>query len=102
MPAKKLRGRIQDAVWQRLRELSLAPMSEALQGAHKKAEKAVSFTYWLADHCADFSAVCVFLDELKSDLIGVLFAQGPAIRAAYHAELRAMVYGAITASRAGK
>jgi CubicO group peptidase (beta-lactamase class C family) len=40
--------------------------------------------------------------DAKEKLIGVLFAQGPAIRAAYHAELRAMVYGAITASRAGK
>jgi CubicO group peptidase (beta-lactamase class C family) len=36
----------------------------------------------------------------KEKLIGILFAQGPAIRAAYHAELRAMVYGAMTASKA--
>jgi CubicO group peptidase (beta-lactamase class C family) len=36
-----------------------------------------------------------FVDP-KEKLIGLLFAQGPAIRAAYHAELRAMVYGALT------
>ena len=42
-----------------------------------------------------------FVDP-KEKLVGVLFAQGPAIRAAYHAELRAMVYGALTASKAGK
>jgi CubicO group peptidase (beta-lactamase class C family) len=40
--------------------------------------------------------------DAREKLIGVLFAQGPAIRAAYHAELRAMVYGAMTASKAGK
>jgi CubicO group peptidase (beta-lactamase class C family) len=38
----------------------------------------------------------------KEKLIGILFAQGPAIRAAYHAELRAMVYGAMTASEGAK
>ena len=42
-----------------------------------------------------------FVDP-KEKLVGVLFAQGPSIRAAYHAELRALVYGAITASRAAK
>ena len=31
----------------------------------------------------------------KEKLIGIVFVQGPAIRAAYHAELRAMVYGAV-------
>jgi CubicO group peptidase (beta-lactamase class C family) len=40
--------------------------------------------------------------DAKEKLIGILFAQGPAIRAAYHAELRAMVYGAMTASKGGK
>jgi CubicO group peptidase (beta-lactamase class C family) len=40
--------------------------------------------------------------DAKEKLIGILFAQGPAIRAAYHAELRAMVYGAMTASKAAK
>jgi CubicO group peptidase (beta-lactamase class C family) len=38
-----------------------------------------------------------FVDP-KEKLIGILFAQGPAIRAAYHAELRAMVYGAMLSS----
>lgn len=38
--------------------------------------------------------------DAREKLIGVLFAQGPGIRAAYHAELRAMVYGAMTASKA--
>jgi CubicO group peptidase (beta-lactamase class C family) len=42
-----------------------------------------------------------FVDP-KEKLVGLLFAQGPAIRAAYHAELRAMVYGAMTVSKAGK
>ena len=42
-----------------------------------------------------------FVDP-KEKLVGVLFAQGPSIRAAYHAELRALVYGAITVSRAAK
>jgi hypothetical protein len=31
----------------------------------------------------------------KERLVGIVFVQGPAIRAAYHAELRAMVYGAL-------
>jgi len=42
-----------------------------------------------------------FVDP-KEKLVGVLFAQGPSIRAAYHAELRALVYGAITVSRAAR
>ena len=32
----------------------------------------------------------------KEKLIGIVFAEGPSIRAAYHAELRAMVYGALS------
>ena len=40
-----------------------------------------------------------FVDP-KEKLIGILFAQGPAIRAAYHAELRAMVYGAMLSGMA--
>ena len=36
-----------------------------------------------------------FFDRTER-LIGIVFVQGPSIRAAYHAELRAMVYGAIT------
>lgn len=39
-----------------------------------------------------------FVDP-KEKLIGIVFVQGPSIRAAYHAELRAMVYGAMTASK---
>jgi CubicO group peptidase (beta-lactamase class C family) len=35
-----------------------------------------------------------FMDP-KERLIGILFIQGPSQRAAYHAELRAMVYGAL-------
>lgn len=35
-----------------------------------------------------------FIDP-KENIVGVVFAQGPSIRAAYHAELRAMVYGAL-------
>ena len=35
-----------------------------------------------------------FLDP-KENLIGIVFVQGPSIRAAYHAELRSMVYGAM-------
>ena len=35
-------------------------------------------------------------------LVGIVFMQGPAIRAAYHAELRAMVYGAIMPLEGGK
>jgi CubicO group peptidase (beta-lactamase class C family) len=34
----------------------------------------------------------------KEKLIGLVFMQGPSRRAAYHAELRAMVYGAIASS----
>jgi CubicO group peptidase (beta-lactamase class C family) len=40
-----------------------------------------------------------FLDP-KEQIIGIVFVQGPSVRAAYHAELRSMVYGAITQSRA--
>ena len=36
-----------------------------------------------------------FLDP-KENLVGLVFVQGPAVRAAYHAELRSMVYGALT------
>jgi CubicO group peptidase (beta-lactamase class C family) len=39
-----------------------------------------------------------FLDP-KEQIVGIVFVQGPAVRAAYHAELRSMVYGAITTSR---
>jgi CubicO group peptidase (beta-lactamase class C family) len=39
-----------------------------------------------------------FLDP-KEDLIGLVFVQGPSVRAAYHAELRAMVYGAMISSK---
>jgi CubicO group peptidase (beta-lactamase class C family) len=35
-----------------------------------------------------------FFDRTEQ-LVGIVFAEGPSIRAAYHAELRAMVYGAI-------
>jgi CubicO group peptidase (beta-lactamase class C family) len=35
-----------------------------------------------------------FLDP-QQKLIGIMFVQGPSVRAAYHAELRAMVYGAL-------
>ena len=36
----------------------------------------------------------------KEKLVGIVFVQGPSIRAAYHAELRAMVYGALTTMEA--
>ncbi len=36
-----------------------------------------------------------YLFDAKEKLIGIVFMQGPAVRAAYHAELRAMLYGAI-------
>jgi CubicO group peptidase (beta-lactamase class C family) len=42
-----------------------------------------------------------FVDP-KEKLVGIVFMQGPSIRAAYQAELRAMVYGAMTASRAAR
>lgn len=42
-----------------------------------------------------------FIDP-KESLVGIVFMQGPAIRAAYHAELRAMVYGAMTTTKAGR
>jgi CubicO group peptidase (beta-lactamase class C family) len=35
----------------------------------------------------------------KERLIGIVFLQGPAVRAAYHAELRAVVYGALVTAR---
>jgi CubicO group peptidase (beta-lactamase class C family) len=35
-----------------------------------------------------------FVDP-KEKLVGIVFVQGPSVRAAYHAELRAMVYGAL-------
>jgi CubicO group peptidase (beta-lactamase class C family) len=41
-----------------------------------------------------------FIDP-KEKLVGIVFVQGPSIRASYHAELRAMVYGAMTSSKAG-
>ena len=36
-----------------------------------------------------------FVDP-KEKLVGIVFVQGPSIRAAYHAELRSMVYAALT------
>jgi CubicO group peptidase (beta-lactamase class C family) len=42
-----------------------------------------------------------FVDP-KEKLVGIVFAQGPSIRAAYHAKLRAMVYGAMTSSKDDK
>jgi CubicO group peptidase (beta-lactamase class C family) len=42
-----------------------------------------------------------FVDP-KEKLVGIVFMQGPSIRATYQAELRAMVYGAMTASRAAR
>jgi CubicO group peptidase (beta-lactamase class C family) len=39
-----------------------------------------------------------FVDP-KEKLIGIVFMQGPSQRAGYHAELRAMVYGAFAAAR---
>jgi CubicO group peptidase (beta-lactamase class C family) len=40
-----------------------------------------------------------FVDP-KEQIVGIVFVQGPAVRAAYHAEFRSMVYGAISTSRA--
>jgi CubicO group peptidase (beta-lactamase class C family) len=37
-----------------------------------------------------------FFDPVEK-IVGIVFVQGPSIRAAYHAELRAMVYGALVA-----
>jgi hypothetical protein len=45
-----------------------------------------------------FTGPRYFLD-LKEKLVGIVFMQVPAIRAAYHAELRAMVYAALTRPR---
>jgi CubicO group peptidase (beta-lactamase class C family) len=42
-----------------------------------------------------------FADRTEK-LVGIVFVQGPSIRAAYHAELRAMVYGAMTSSKSEK
>jgi CubicO group peptidase (beta-lactamase class C family) len=42
-----------------------------------------------------------FIDP-KEKLVGIVFVQGPSIRAAFHAELRAMVYGATTSSEDDK
>jgi CubicO group peptidase (beta-lactamase class C family) len=42
-----------------------------------------------------------FVDP-KEKLVGIVFMQGPSIRAAYQAELRAMVYGAMIQSRASR
>jgi CubicO group peptidase (beta-lactamase class C family) len=42
-----------------------------------------------------------FIDP-RENLVGIVFVQGPSIRAAYHAELRAMVYGAMIASKSEK
>jgi CubicO group peptidase (beta-lactamase class C family) len=39
-----------------------------------------------------------FLDP-KENLVGIVFVQGPSIRAAYRAELRSMVYGAMISSK---
>jgi CubicO group peptidase (beta-lactamase class C family) len=39
-----------------------------------------------------------FVDP-KEGLVGIVFVQGPSIRAAYHAELRSMVYGAMVSSK---
>jgi CubicO group peptidase (beta-lactamase class C family) len=39
-----------------------------------------------------------FFDPAEK-LIGIVFAEGPSIRAAYHAEFRAMVYGALAARK---
>ena len=36
--------------------------------------------------------------DAKEKIVGIVFAQGPSIRAAYHAELRAMVYGALVSA----
>ena len=42
-----------------------------------------------------------FFDRTER-LVGIVFVEGPSIRAAYHAELRAMVYGAIMPLEGGK
>ncbi|MBY0532340.1 MAG: beta-lactamase family protein [Xanthobacteraceae bacterium] len=42
-----------------------------------------------------------FVDS-KEKLVGIVFMQGPSIRAAYQAELRAMVYGAMTVSKSAR
>ena len=39
-----------------------------------------------------------FVDP-REKLVGIVFVQGPSIRAAYHAELRSMVYGAMISSK---
>ena len=39
-----------------------------------------------------------FVDP-KEKLVGIVFVQGPAVRAAYHAELRSMVYAALTGKK---
>ena len=44
--------------------------------------------------CGGITGPRYFVDP-KEKLVGIVFMQGPSIRAAYHAELRAMVYGAL-------
>lgn len=41
-----------------------------------------------------------YLMDPKEKLVAIVFVQGPSVRAAYHAELRAMVYAALTAPAA--
>jgi len=36
-----------------------------------------------------------YFADPQEKLVGIVFVQGPSVRAAYHAELRAMVYGAL-------
>jgi CubicO group peptidase (beta-lactamase class C family) len=43
-----------------------------------------------------------YFADPKEGLVGLVFVQGPSIRAAYHAELRAMVYGAMISSQSEK
>jgi CubicO group peptidase (beta-lactamase class C family) len=43
-----------------------------------------------------------YFADPQEKLVGIVFVQGPSVRAAYHAELRAMVYGALVESRAAE
>ena len=43
-----------------------------------------------------------YLFDPKEKLVALVFMQGPSQRAAYHAELRAMVYGAMVSSSASR
>ncbi|WP_437798007.1 hypothetical protein [Sorangium sp. So ce693] len=57
-----------------MNELLRAPRPEEIEKSIHKVERAIGYVYWLANHCAGFSTVRIFLDEIKSDLVAILYA----------------------------